>query len=94
MMSGAPPHVQLLSVPGCPLVERARAALQCALAASRIHARVEELIGPHPSPTILIDGHDVVTGGRPTTTEACCRLELPTPAQIVARLRPDAAMGT
>jgi hypothetical protein len=93
-MSGAPPHIQLLSVPGCPLVERARAALRCALAGCRTTAEVEELIGAYPSPTILIDGRDVVTGRRPTTTEACCRLELPTPAQIVARLRPDAAMST
>jgi hypothetical protein len=63
------------------------------LAAARINAQVEELVGAYPPPTILIDGRDVVTGGPPTTTEACCRLELPTPAQIVARLRPDAATG-
>jgi hypothetical protein len=77
--------VQLLSAPGCPLVERARSALHRALTRAGITAAVEELVGAYPSPAILINGRDVVTGGLPTP-EACCRLDLPTTAQIAAAL--------
>jgi hypothetical protein len=80
------PRVRLLSVPGCPHVEQARVALRRALADARITAPVEELVGDYPSPTILIDGRDVVTGAPPGSC-ACCRLDLPTAAQIAAVLR-------
>jgi hypothetical protein len=81
--------VQLLSIPGCALVERARSALRCALTCAGITAAVEELVGAHPSPTVLIDGLDVVTGA-PATSGACCRLDLPTAAQIAAALERSA----
>lgn len=78
--------VQLLSVPDCPHVEQARAALLQALAGGAITAVVEELIGDYPSPTVVIDGRDVVTGAAPASG-ACCRLDLPTSAQIAEALR-------
>ncbi|RZS43509.1 hypothetical protein EV193_102489 [Herbihabitans rhizosphaerae] len=37
--------------------------------------------GAYPSPTVVIDGRDVVTGA-PPATDACCRLDLPTHEQI------------
>jgi hypothetical protein len=77
--------VQLLSVPGCPLVERALSALRCALTRAGITAAVEELVGAYPSPTVLIDGLDVVTGA-PPASGACCRLDLPNAEQIAALL--------
>ncbi|MEB3024020.1 alkylmercury lyase [[Mycobacterium] crassicus] len=78
--------VQLLSVPDCPHVEQARATLRQALADLAIAADVEELIGDYPSPTVVIDGRDVVTGA-PPAPGACCRLDLPTAAQIAEALR-------
>jgi hypothetical protein len=71
------PQVQLLSVPDCPLVERVRAALRLALARSGINAAVRERVGTYPSPSVLIDGRDVLTG-QPAASHACCRLDLPT----------------
>jgi hypothetical protein len=87
MTTAAPPRVQLLSVPGCPLVERARAALRSGLATARVIAAVEEFIGAYPSPTILIDGHDVVVGAPPASGRTYCRLDLPTTAHVVAALK-------
>ncbi|MEB3033376.1 alkylmercury lyase [[Mycobacterium] nativiensis] len=85
MTTSAPIRVQLLSVPDCPLVERARAALHCALGRVGISAAVEELVGAYPSPTVVIDGLDVVTHA-PAASGACCRLDMPTAAQIAAAL--------
>jgi hypothetical protein len=81
-----PLSVQLLSLPGCPHVEQARVALHQALAEAATIATVEELVGSYPSPTVLIDGCDVVTG-LPPASGACCRLDLPPAAQIAAVLR-------
>lgn len=82
----AQPLVQLLSVPDCPLVDRVRAALRHALTQSGIDAAVQECFGAYPSPTVLVDGCDVVTG-EPPTPQACCRLDLPTAQEIAAALR-------
>jgi phytanoyl-CoA hydroxylase len=79
------PWVQLLSVPDCPLVDRVRAALRHALSQSGINAAVQECVGAYPSPTVLIDGRDVVTG-EPPASQACCRLDLPTAEDILAAL--------
>ena len=74
--------VQLLSFPGCPNADAARAALHRALATARVKAEFEEIdtTAPHTpyhlrgwgSPTILIDGMDIV--GETTPSGASCRL--------------------
>ena len=75
--------IQLLHFEGCPNVDAARAALRQALAAEKLDATVEEIDvegadAPEwahgwGSPTILIDGHDVM--GQTRSSEAsCCRL--------------------
>ena len=80
------PQVQMLSVPDCPLVERVRAALRLAVARSGINAAVRERVGTYPSPSVLIDGRDVLTG-EPLASHACCRLDLPTTEEIAAALQ-------
>jgi hypothetical protein len=45
---------------------------------------VVERIGDFPSPTILINGVDVM--GVPMTTGAACRLDLPSEERILAAL--------
>lgn len=81
-----PVRVQLLRVPDCPLVEQVRATLRECLRTTSIPVLVEELEGSYPSPTLLVDGVDVVTGTAPSH-EACCRLDLPTRTQILDALR-------
>ncbi|WP_285486562.1 alkylmercury lyase [Amycolatopsis taiwanensis] len=85
-LSGGRVRVQLLRVPDCPLVEQVRATLQECLLQSPIPVVVEELEGPYPSPTLLIDGVDVATGKAPSR-DACCRLDLPTRTQILDALQ-------
>lgn len=89
--------IQLLYFDGCPNVERARAALRDAMAAERIDQAVEEIDVESPdapdlargwgSPTILIDGADVI--GAVRSTGSACRLYAdgaPSVERIRARL--------
>ncbi|MGH3098961.1 MAG: hypothetical protein ACRDMV_23485 [Streptosporangiales bacterium] len=86
MTPGQGVSIRLEHVADCPLVDRVRARLQRALEATGISAVIEEVEGPYPSPTLLIDGLDAVTG-RPVGGGVCCRLDLPTTAQIAAALQ-------
>jgi hypothetical protein len=77
--------VELWSVPDCPLVGQVRAALYECLAHTGLDVDVRERRGPHPSPTLVVDGIDVATGNAPVSA-VCCRLDLPTHDQIHAAL--------
>jgi hypothetical protein len=55
------------------------------LAATGISAVIEEAEGDYPSPTLLVDGLDVVTG-QPGGGAPRCRLDLPTREQIATAL--------
>jgi hypothetical protein len=83
------PRIELLHVADCPLVDRVRATVEGCLADAGIGAAVHEREGLFASPTLLIDGRDVVTGA-PVQAQASCRLDLPTPKQILAALNPSA----
>ena len=78
------PHIQLMYLPGCPLVGRVRATLQASLASIGSHATVEEIEGSCASPTLLIDGVDVT--GRTPPPSTSCRLDLPSKEQILKAL--------
>jgi hypothetical protein len=65
-------------------VEDLRAILRRTLARSGTAVEVEDLEGPYPSPTLLIDGTDVT--GRFSGDGPACRLDLPTEEQILAAL--------
>jgi hypothetical protein len=79
------PTLELWHVPDCPLVDQVRATLQECLRAADIDVPVHERQGDYPSPTLVINGTDVVTGTAPTDG-VCCRLDLPTHTQIHAAL--------
>ena len=86
MTAVEPNHVQVLQLPDCPLVELLRSRLEDCLRRTDLHPVVETLTGPYPSPTLVIDGVDVATGGRPSE-RTCCRLDLPSSTQIIAALQ-------
>lgn len=75
--------IELLHFDGCPNVDAARAALREALAAEKLDAPVDEIdvegadapdwARGWGSPTILIDGHDVM-GQTQSSGSSCCRL--------------------
>jgi hypothetical protein len=81
--------VELRSVPDCPNLAPARQALHAALADLGLPAVVTEVVGDYPSPSILINGVDVMGGSG--DGPAACRLDLPTGERIRAALR--RAMG-
>lgn len=56
------------------------------LAALGIDTAIVERVGPFPSPSILIDGTDVMRPDRPPTGDFC-RLDLPTRDVILTALR-------
>lgn len=79
--------IELLHVPGCPHVEPARRLLLECLADLNIpNAAVEEKEGAFASPSILVNGSDVM--GKPAVASAACRLDVPTREGIRAALRP------
>jgi hypothetical protein len=81
--------IELLSVPGCPNAAAARATVADCLVALGIDAPIIERIGHYASPTVLIDGVDVMRGGSGAPVGDACRLDLPTPQRILDALRKD-----
>jgi hypothetical protein len=78
--------VELLYLPSCPHVDEARRLLlDCLdnLGLSSVH--FEEKEGDFPSPSIVVDGVDVM--GAPADATASCRLDLPTRERVVRALR-------
>jgi len=79
--------LELLSVPNCPHVNRARDLLRGCVAELGLRVDVEERQGEYPSPSILVNGADVM--GDPGYRGASCRLDVPTRAAILKALRPE-----
>ena len=78
-------EIELLSVEGCPHVDAARQLLKACVEQLHLSARIEDKVGAYPSPTIRVDGEDVM--GSPPFAEAACRLDTPTRDRVLAALR-------
>ncbi len=80
-------RVELLTSPGCPNAADAKTTLADCLTALVIDIPIIERVGRYPSPTVLVDGIDVMRpeGGMPERD--ACRLDLPTPQRILEALR-------
>ena len=76
--------ITILHVSECPNVKVLRLLVQRALKTLGLHISVEEIEGPYPSPTLLVNGIDVIP--RPNGIDAACRLDLPTEAQLLDAL--------
>jgi ADP-ribose pyrophosphatase YjhB (NUDIX family) len=81
------PVVQLLLVAGCPHADAARHLLAECLDEAGLDVAVVERVGEFASPTIAVDGVDVVTGTAVTAGVSACRLDLPTRPQVLDALR-------
>src|SRR5258706_7294757 len=73
--------VELRSVPDCATLAPVRQALDAALADLRWPAEVTELVGGYPSPSVLVNGVDVIGGKAGNGTD------LPTAERIRAALQ-------
>ncbi|MFY9916219.1 MAG: hypothetical protein WAK18_16225 [Nocardioidaceae bacterium] len=79
------PAVELLSVSDCPNVDAVRRDVRRAMTSLGLDPQWKERVGAFPSPTVLVDGHDVVTH-RPPSSGSTCRLDLPGFEQLVEAL--------
>ncbi len=77
--------IELLHVPGCPHVDAAQALLTECLTELRLEVSVEDKEGAYPSPTILVDGVDIMDA--PASMAAACRLDVPTKSRLLVALR-------
>jgi hypothetical protein len=91
-MSRGSVRVELLTSPACPNAGGARALVDACLARLGLDVAVVERVGDYPSPTVLVNGVDVMTPGREVPPVRACRLDLPTAPRILRALqlpRPD-----
>ena len=77
--------IQLLHVSSCPHSDAARALLNECLTELQLEAAIEDKEGAYPSPTILVNGVDVM--GAPAFQAAACRLDVPTKQRLLVALR-------
>ncbi|MFG2037907.1 alkylmercury lyase [Dactylosporangium sp. NPDC048998] len=79
-------RIQLLLGEGCPNADHARTVVTQAARLLGLDAAVEEDMGVWPSPTVLVDGIDVMTGATGAAPIHACRTDLPTVERVVAAL--------
>ena len=84
-------RVELHYFTGCPHAPSARALLARCLAQLELDTPIVELDGDYPSPSILVDGGDVM--GAPASPQRSCRLDVPTESAILDALRTASAGG-
>ena len=78
-------RIELLYFDGCPRAAGARALLRACIDHLGLALQVEEREGDFPSPTLLIDGRDLM--GQPPQAGRCCRLDVPTESRLMEALR-------
>ncbi len=87
-------RIELLTSPGCPNAESTRKILADCLGSLGIAEPITDRVGTYPSPTVLIDGVDVMRPAAKAPTGDACRLDLPTPQHILDALRPCGSNST
>ncbi|HET8758504.1 MAG TPA: hypothetical protein VFM58_20965 [Solirubrobacteraceae bacterium] len=80
-----PVRIELLRAPDCPHADATRRDAHAALRHLQRASAIVERVGSYPSPTLVVDGLDVVTG-RPPARGDYCRLDRPTRTQITQAL--------
>jgi hypothetical protein len=87
-------RIELLSSPDCPNAEAARRIVTDCLTTLGIDVPIIDRVGSCASPTVLVDGVDVMRPEAGAHNCDACRLDLPTPQRVLDALRangPDQA---
>lgn len=79
--------IELHTSPGCPNAAPTRQLLVECLGAEGIEDPIIERVGAYPSPTVLVEGVDVMRPGEILRSGDACRLDLPTRERLLAALR-------
>jgi alkylmercury lyase len=80
-------RIELLTSPGCRHATTARETVTDCLATLGMDVPIVERVGRYPSPTVLVDGIDVMRPDAGASIGDACRLDLPTPQRIRQALR-------
>jgi hypothetical protein len=80
-------RIELLTAPGCPNAAVARATIADCLSTLGIDVPIVDRVGRYPSPTVLVDGVDVMRPESGVHSGDACRLDLPTPQRVLDALQ-------
>ena len=80
-------RVELRTAPGCPNADTARQIVRECLDALGMNVPIIEKVGHYASPTVLIDGVDVMRSATGPLADDACRLDLPTSERVLDVLR-------
>jgi hypothetical protein len=80
-------RIELRTAPGCPNAAAARATIAECLRTLGIDVPIIDRVGHYPSPTVLVDGVDVMRPESRTWSGDACRLDLPTPQRVLDALQ-------
>jgi hypothetical protein len=83
-------RIELLTSPGCPNAIAAKKTVTDCLTALGVDVQIIERIGRYASPTVLVDGVDVMRPDGRAPIGDSCRLDLPTPQRLLNALQKDA----
>ena len=79
-------RVELLHYEGCPLAPAAHRLVRECLIAVGLPDLVLVRVGDHPSPTVLVNGTDVMRPGTWLSEGSACRIDVPTRERMLAAL--------
>lgn len=80
-------RIELLIAPGCPHAAAAQETITTCLTTLGMDVPVIDRVGCYPSPTILVEGIDVMCPEAGAPSGDACRLDLPTPQRVLDALR-------
>lgn len=83
--------VELLHHRGCPRADETGEMLRDCLAGLGVEPPIIERVGRYASPTVLINGIDVMGRASASVPADTCRLDLPTRERIVAAVQASVA---
>jgi hypothetical protein len=86
LTKGVSMRVELLQHAGCRAARRTHQLVQQCLTALGVHIPVLVRVGDYPSPTVLVNGTDIMGRAPARTSTRACRLDVPTRDQILAAL--------
>lgn len=84
-------RIELLAAPDCPHAAAARQVITDCLTRLGLDVPIIDRVGRCCSPTVLINGVDVMRPGAAPPIGDACRLDLPTPRRVLDALRAHAA---
>ncbi|WP_006244090.1 hypothetical protein [Mycolicibacterium tusciae] len=80
-------RIELLTAPDCPNAAAARRVITDCLTSLGLDVPIIDQVGRYPSPTVLVNGVDVMCPEAAAPVGDVCRLDLPTPQNVLDALR-------